>query len=180
MASWVQRMVGAARLDAATYEEVEADTRANGQALAVVVLSALAAGIGGLAERGHGIFVGLIIALFAWVIWAFLIWLIGVKMLPEPETRSDVGELLRTTGFAATPGILRVFGAVPLLGVVVNVVVWVWMLATMVVAARQALDYKSTGRAVLVCVIGFAVQMAAAFLFGALMGAALVGIWRMP
>jgi hypothetical protein len=180
MASWVQRMVGAARLDAATYEEVEADTRANGQALAVVILSALAAGIGGLLERSHGPFVGLVLALFEWVIWAFLIWLIGTKILPEPETRSDVGELLRTTGFAASPGILRVVGPVPILGTIVNVVVWVWMLATMVVAARQALDYRSTVRAVVVCAIGFAVQILVVYLFGALIGAALVGIWRMP
>lgn len=180
MASWVGRMIGAARLDAATYEEVEADVGANGQALGVVLLSAVAAGIGGAGRGGHGLFVGIIMALFGWVIWAFLIWLVGTKLLPEPETKSDVGELLRTTGFAASPGLLRVFAWIPVLGVAVNVGVWAWMLATMVVAARQALDYRSTGRAIAVCAIGFGAQMLVAFFFGALMGAALMHVWRMP
>ncbi len=179
MASWVGRMIGAARLDAATYEEVEADKGANGQALGVVLLSALAAGIGGVHQGGH-VAVSLMISLIGWVIWAFLIWLIGTKLLPEPETKSDMGELLRTTGFAASPGLLRIFGWIPGLGAAVNVAAWAWMLAAMVVAARQALDYRSTGRAVLVCVIGFAVQMLVVLWFGALMGAALVGIWHMP
>jgi len=154
MATFVQRMVGAAKLDVHTYEEVEADTTALGQSLGVVVLSSLAAGV----SAGHGVrglVVGSVAALLGWFVWAFVTYFIGTKLLPEPQTKSDVGELLRTTGFASSPGILRVFGFVPMLGWLLGIITAVWMLVAMVVAVRQALDYTSTGRAIGVCLIGW-------------------------
>jgi hypothetical protein len=154
--SFTDRMIGAAKLDVHVYEEVEADTSAMGQAMAVVVLHALAAGIGSIGTGGMIGIVGSIIAsLIGWFIWAFVIYLIGTKLLPEPQTRSDMGELLRTIGFAASPGLLLVLGAIPLLGMLISFAVRVWMLVTMVIAVRQALDYKSTGRAIGVCVLGW-------------------------
>ena len=160
MASLVDRMVRAAKLEPALYEEVEADPTANGQAVTVVVLSAVAAGIGGWGEgHGHGVIGGLIGALGGWVIWAFLTYIIGTKLMPGPNTRSNVGELLRTTGFAATPGMLRLLDGLPGIGGLLGFVSAVWMLAAFVVAVRQALDYEETWRAVVVCGIGFAVYL---------------------
>ena len=107
MSTFAERMIGAAKLDVPTYEEVEADTTATTQAMAVVVLSSIAQGIGFLTQGGGSGFVfGAIGALLGWIIWAFLVYIIGTKILPEPQTRSDLGELLRTTGFAASPGLL--------------------------------------------------------------------------
>ena len=159
MASIQDRMLRAAKLDVDLYEEVEADPEAMGQATAVVVLAALAAGIGNFTTLGlTGLVVGTLAALVSWYIWAFLTYLIGTKLLPEPETQSDVGELLRTIGFASAPGLLRVFGVVPGLGDIVFLVAGLWMLVAMVIAVRQALDYKSTGRAIGVCLIGWVIQ----------------------
>ena len=160
MASIQDRMLRAAKLDVDLYEEVEADPEAMGQATAVVVLAALAAGIGNFTTLGlTGLVVGTLAALVSWYIWAFLTYLIGTKLLPEPETQSDVGELLRTIGFASSPGLLRVFGVVPGLGDIVFLVAGLWMLVAMVIAVRQALDYKSTGRAIGVCLIGWVIQL---------------------
>jgi hypothetical protein len=103
-------------------------------------------------------------SLIGWFIWAGLTYLIGTKMLPEEQTEADMGQLLRTTGFASSPGLLRILGIVPVLGALVGLIVSVWMLIAFVVAVRQALDYKSTGRAVAVCLIGFVVYLA--FVFG--------------
>ena len=177
MASLTQRMIGAARLDVATYEEVEADQTATGQAMAVVLLGAVAAGIGAIGDAGiGGIVMATIGALVGWVLWAAVVWLVGTKILPEPGTSADIGELLRTLGFASSPGVLRVAGIIPVIGVVVNLVVALWMLVAMVIAVRQALDYTSTGRAVVVCLIGFVINVvvmaAVAVLFG---GAAMAG-----
>lgn len=156
MASFTQRMIGAAKLDVHTYEEVEADRTATGQAMGVVVLSSIASGIGAVGTGGGvGLAVGAIGALIGWFLWAFVTYLVGTKILPEPQTRSDVGELLRTIGFSASPGVLLVLGIIPVLGVFVSLVVSIWMLAAFVVAVRQALDYHSTGRAVAVCAIGW-------------------------
>lgn len=158
MATFTQRMVGAAKLDVHTYEDVEADRTAFGQAMGVVILSSVAAGVG-MAGRGQalGLAGGTIAALIGWFIWAWLTYFIGTRLLPMPQTHADLGQLLRTTGFSAAPGILRVLGIVPLLGGLVFFVAGVWMLAAMVVAVRQALDYTSTLRAVGVCVIGWLV-----------------------
>ena len=159
MASFQDRMIRAAKLDANLYEEVEADRRAMGQAMAVVVLSSIAGGIATPAKLGlGGILLGTIAALFAWYVWAFLTYLIGTKLLPEPQTRADVGELLRTIGFSSSPGLIRVLGIIPFLRGLVFLVAGVWMLVAMVIAVRQALDYQSTARAVGVCMIGWIVQ----------------------
>ncbi len=155
MASFTQRMIGAAKFDVSTYEEVEADTTATRQALGVVILSSIAAGIGWAGQGAQGIVVAVLGALIAWFLWAAVIYVVGTKFLPEPQTRSDIGELLRTTGFAASPGMLRILGLVPMLTLLINFVVGIWMFGTFVVAVRQALDYRSTGRAVLVCLIGW-------------------------
>jgi hypothetical protein len=164
------RMIRAARLDVPLYEEVEADQGATGQAMAVVVLSSVAAGVATVATRGiGGIVLGTVGALVSWVVWAYLTYLIGTRLLPEPQTKADVGELLRTLGFASSPGVIRVVGIVPGLTMLSFLVAAVWMLVTMVVAVRQALDYTSTGRAIGVCVIGFLVQaVILALLFAAL------------
>jgi len=156
MASFVQRMIGAAKLNVSTYEDVEGDTSATGQALAVVVMSSVAAGVG-LTGSGNlsTLLVRSIAALLSWFIWAFITYFIGTKLLPEAQTRSNVGELLRTTGFSSSPGVLRILGVVPVLGRLIWFVISIWMLMAMVIAVRQALDYRSTGRAVGVCLIGW-------------------------
>jgi len=161
MASMVDRMIRAAKLDAQLYEEVEADKGALGQAMGVVVLASIAGGVGSGRLGGlTGFFIGTVAALIGWFIWAALTYFIGTRILPEPTTRADVGELLRTTGFSSSPGLIRVLGLVPGITEIVFLVSGVWMLTAMIIAVRQALDYRSTFRAVGVCVIGWVVQMA--------------------
>ncbi len=153
-------MVRAAKLDVDFYEKVEADKSFFGQAMAVVVLSSIAAGIGSIGQAGAvGILTGTIAALIGWFIWAYLSYFIGTRFLAEPQTKADYGELLRTIGFSSSPGVIRILGIIPGLNVIVNLVAGVWMLVAMVVAVRQALDYSGTGRAVGVCIIGWIVQM---------------------
>ncbi len=172
MATIQARMLRAAKLDVQLYEEVEHDESALGQATMVVVLSALAVGIGSLGLGGlTGLISGTLAALFGWYVWAFLTYFIGTRLLPEPQTRADYGQLLRTIGFASAPGLIRVVGIVPGLGPIVFAVAGVWMLIAMVIAVRQALDYTSTWRAVGVCAIGWAVQAAIIGMVYAMIGA---------
>jgi hypothetical protein len=162
-------MVRAAKLDINLYEEVEADKGSMGQAITVVVLSSVAAGIGSIGVLGiSGLIFGTIFALIGWFIWAFLVYIIGTKLLPEPQTKSDMGELLRTIGFSSAPGVIRVLGIIPFLGAVASIIAGVWMLVAMVIAVRQALDYKSTWRAIGVCVIGYVIVLVViyGFIFG--------------
>ena len=172
MNSYINRMIRAAKLDVNLYEEVEADKGAMGQAMGVVALSSVAAGIGSSTTGGvTGIIVGVIGALAGWFIWAFITYFIGTKLLPEPQTHADHGELLRTIGFSSSPGLIRVLGIIPGLMAIVFLISGIWMLVAMVIAVRQALDYQSTLRAVGVCIIGWIIQ---AVILGLLL--ALVGV----
>src|SRR5205814_9449793 len=113
---FVIRLIGAMALDPVVYEEIEADRSATAQALVVVVLSSLSAGIGARAYTNGSVGAVLFIsglALVAWLTWALVTFQIGARLMPEPQTRSDVGELLRTIGFSAATGMLRLFGIVP-------------------------------------------------------------------
>jgi len=175
--AFLHRLIGAAMLDRATYEEVEADPSATPQALAVVVAASVAAAIG--AEGMHGGAATLaffattsVIALLAWATWALLTFEIGSRLLPTPDTRVDPGELLRTLGFAATPGWLQVIGLIHAAAVPVFIIAQVWMLAATVVAVRQALDYTSTARAIAVCVCGWALVIGLAAILGLAFGPA--------
>lgn len=159
MADFRDRMIRAAKLDVNLYEEVEADEGALGQATGVVVLSSIAAGVGSIGMGGlGGILLGTIAALIGWYVWAYLTYFIGTRFLPEPQTEADLGELLRTIGFSSSPGLIRVLGIIPGLAGVAFLVASIWMLVAMVIAVRQALDYKSTSRAVGVCAIGWIIQ----------------------
>lgn len=168
---FTDRMIRAAKLDVNLYEEVEADKDTMRQAMGVVVLSSLAAGVGSIGTLGlGGILLGTFAALGGWYIWAWLTYFIGTRFLAEPQTEADLGQLLRTTGFSSSPGLIRVLGIIPGLGTVVFAVASIWMLVAMVIAVRQALDYTSTFRAVGVCVIGWIIQTVIFVLLFSLLG----------
>ena len=156
--TYVRRLTGAMALKVAAYEDVEADGRATTQACVTVLLSSVAAGIG----AGGGISVVSLagMALLGWASWALLTFEVGARLLPGARTHADVGELLRTIGFAAAPGLFLVLGVIPGVRAPVFAIVSLWMIAAMVVAVRQALDYTSTARAVAVCVTGWALAIA--------------------
>ena len=166
MANFQDRIIRAAMLDIRLYEEVEADKGAMGQAMGLVVLSAVAAGIGSIGKAGAtGIVIGTITALISWYIWAYITYFIGTRIFPEPQTKADHGELLRTIGFSSAPGLLRVLGIIPFLYGIIFFLTGIWMLIAMVIAVRQALDYSSTPRAIGVCIIGWIIQGIVFWLF---------------
>ncbi|MDH5562854.1 MAG: YIP1 family protein [Nitrospirota bacterium] len=171
MTPFIDRMIRAAKLDVNLYEEVEADKGAMSQATGVVVISSLAGGIGFMQQAGlTGLLIGTVGSLLGWYIWAFMTYVIGTKLLPEPGTRADYGELLRTIGFSSAPGLIRIFSIIPGLGMPVNLLASIWMLVAMVIAVRQALDYQSTYRALGVCLIGWLVQAVILALLMPMMG----------
>jgi hypothetical protein len=148
-------MKSAAMLDIATYEEVEHDEGLTTEAAMVVMLAAVARGIGGFDDGGQGIIVGILGALAGWLVWAGVTYLIGDKLLGGTATW---GELLRTLGYAQAPGVLLVLGILPVLGWLAGIVVAFWLLVTGIVAIRQALDF-TTGKAILTAIIGWVVAV---------------------
>ena len=165
--SLLNRMIRAAKLDSKVYEEVEHDKGAMGQAMTVVLLSSLAAGIGAIHDGGIPALIFLALAaLVGWVVWAYTTYLIGTRLLPEPQTQSSLGEMLKTTGFSSSPGVIRILGLIPGFGLLSAFVAAIWMLITMVIAVRQALDYQHTGRAIGVCLLGWLIWIILMMLVG--------------
>ena len=158
MNTLIKRMIGASRLDVQTYEQVEADRKSTLAAVFVVIVASVAAAIGSGADDLITIISFLVLLLMTWGVWIALTYVIGTRLLSEPQTHADIGEMLRTTGFSAAPGVLRIFGLVPGIGVPIVIIVTFWMLATFVVAVRQALDYSSSARALAVCVLGWLIN----------------------
>jgi len=165
---FLTRVLGILRLDASVFEDVEADSSATWQAVAVVVLSSAASGlgVGGMFNQRAATFVSAAgLALVSWAAWAVLTQQIGTRLLPERATRAPLGQLLRTIGFAAAPGILQVFGIFPRMTVPVVAITSGWMFAAMVVAVQHALDYAHIGRAIAVCLVAVALSFGVAIVF---------------
>ena len=166
MGLFAYRLLGAAMFDAGMYEGIEADRGTTLQALTAVVLASLAAGIGAgdwLGTRAITLAAVTALALVTWAAWAMLTFQIGTSVLREPQTRADWGQLLRTTGFAAAPGLLLVFGVIPQGRELVFGVVGAWMFAAMVFGVKHALDYRHASRALAVCLASAALSLALAF-----------------
>lgn len=159
--SITDRMIGALRLEDTTYEEIEADTTATGQAAFIVVASSLFGAMGNALLRGGEVNAGFLIAiaqLVGWALNAWIAYLIGTKLIPGPQTRSTWGEVARTVGFANTPRFLLIFVAVPGITGLVRTGVALWVLVATVVALRSALDI-GTVRAIVVGVLSSLVQL---------------------
>jgi hypothetical protein len=169
MGTFLYRAMGAAALNAGMYETLEADQRVTRQALLVVLLSSVAAGIGSIGWSGfdaNTLIRFAAVALITWFAWALLILQIGGRYLAESGTRTNLGELLRTIGFAASPGVLQILGVMSAITIPVFIVSWIWMFAAMVIAVRQALDFRTTGRALLVCAVALSLPLALVIIGG--------------
>lgn len=175
-ASLTDRMLRAARLDVALYNEVEADLNATTQALTVVVISALAGGIGtaiGAAMAGRpvgivgGLVGGILAELIGWAVWSYVMYFVGTRFFGGTAT---YGELLRTLGFAYSPGVLQILRFIPVLGGIITLVVFIWRIATGFVAIREALDFES-GKTVATIVIGFIAYIIVVAIVAAILGA---------
>jgi len=158
MTLFLKRFMGVLVLDSGTFEDIEADRHAAIQSMMVVFLVCLAGGIAalGLGLAGAaGFATGAVVSLGAWLVWAAAITTIGTVALPELTTKSDLPEVLRALGFAAAPGVFIAFAAMRSAAAPALVIVAAWTIAAAVVGVRQALDYRSTSRAIAVCLVAW-------------------------
>lgn len=158
-----ERVVGAMTLQESTFEDVERDPTAMGQAVGVIVLAAVAAAIGNLFRFGPAIMIGVITSLIFSVIGSAIVWLVGTKLLPEPATKADFAETFRTLAFSSAPGIARVVTIIPFLGPLLGFLISLWQIAALVIAVKAVLDYSSIGKAIVVVLISWVITFCILF-----------------
>jgi len=176
-----ERVVGALKLDVATFEDIERDPSAMGQAIGIIALAAVASSLGNIwSAAPFAIVFGVIASLVGYMVWALVVWAVGTKLMPDPQTHADFPEAFRTIAFASAPGLIGVVSIIPFLGwflmLLLLPIIWLWSMAAMVVAVKAVLDYTETFKAVIVVIIGFVAYMIVWGTFAVLsFGAALIG-----
>ena len=157
--SFLDRVIGAARLDSSVYEEVRDGRRGGLQALAIIVAGSIAIGVAGLGSWGlSGLIPVLVFQLLGWAAYIWLLHRIGTRLLAGAGTRADWRGLARTLAFANGPRVFLVVGFVPFLGELVGAAVAIWVLLTTIIAVQAAFHF-GTGRAIIVGAIGWMLQL---------------------
>lgn len=176
MASFQDRVIGAMRLQATTFEEVEHDATATSQAAMIVAAVGVAGAIASIRYMGViGLISMVVFQLIGWVVGSFVVLIVGTKIFPGKNTQADLGQMLRTMGFAQSVGLFNVLGIIPFIGWLIRLVVAIWALVAMVIAVRQALDYEDTMKAVIVCVVAWVIMFMVTFIAG-VMGVGAAGM----
>ena len=173
MTLFFHRFFGALVLDPEAFEDVEHDRHAAIQSPIMVRAVCVAAGVGsvGLGANAGAYVAGAVLALGAWLVWAAVVVTLGTVALPERNTASNLPELLRVLGFAAAPGVFIALAALRPAAPAVLLIVSLWMMAAGVIGVRQALDYRSTARALFVCAAAWLLAMTVvAIVAGAMTG----------
>ena len=152
------RVFRSIKIDPDVYDEVQKDKTATLSAAIVVVMSSLAAGIAAKQLGASNFVLAPILSLLSWFVWAYIVYFVGVKLFPDAKTKTTHAALLRAIGFSSAPGIIRVFSFTPELMTVTFIGSALWMLACMVVAVRQTLNFKSLWKAFGVVVMSWFVQ----------------------
>jgi hypothetical protein len=168
-------MIGAATFNTATYEDVEKDENATTQALLVVVIVAIAAAIGSLrAGLGLALF-SLVFAVIGWVLGSVVAYYVGITLFRSPQMDVTIGQVLRTIGFAQSPRVLSILSIIPIIGVLVSIILFFWLIVTYIMALKAAFDFD-TAKAVVTAIVTAVVIFVIQFVLGVLLiGGAMLG-----
>mgnify|MGYP006106753565 FL=1 len=155
---FLNRIFRSVKIDPEVFNEVQKDKNATISAAVVVVLSSSAAGIGAASLGASNFILAPIFSLVSWFVWAYIVYFVGVKLFPDPKTKTTQFALLRAIGFSSAPGIIRIFGFNEDLMTVTFIGSAFWMLVCMIVAVKETLNYKSLWKAFGVVIISWFVQ----------------------
>ena len=82
-------------------------------------------------------------AILTWIVWSLFIFVVGVKLFPDKETKVPFKKILIGVGFAHSPGILRFFAVTPDLMMPIVFLTQFWIFAGLIISTKQILNLKS-------------------------------------
>ncbi|MFH1414945.1 MAG: hypothetical protein ABIH89_02530 [Elusimicrobiota bacterium] len=167
MKQLIARILRVLKLEDELYREVESVPDAISEAVIIVIISSIAAGIGSLGKIGlTGIIIITLGSLVNWIIWAFLVYFIATNIIRGSRVYLSQGDFLRVVGFASAPGIIRILALLPGMYYIVHIIAHLWMIASMIVAVREVFMFEKTSGAVKVSIVGWVFMVLAAFVLG--------------
>ena len=84
-----------------------------------------------------------ITAILTWFVWGTFIYVIGVKLFPDKQTKVPFKKVLTVVGYAHAPGLLRFFAVTPELMVPIIFLTQFWIFAGLIISTKQILNLKS-------------------------------------
>ena len=82
-------------------------------------------------------------AILTWFIWATFIYVIGVKLFPDKQTKVPFKKVLIAVGYAHAPGLIRFFALTPELMIPIIFLTQFWIFAGLIISTKQILNLKS-------------------------------------
>jgi len=86
-------------------------------------------------------------AILTWLVWAIFIYVIGVKIFPDKESKVPFKKVLIAVGYAHAPGLLRFFAVIPDLVLLIVFLTQFWIFASLIISVKHTLNIKSSIKA---------------------------------
>lgn len=166
LSATLQRVVRAATFDVKFYNEVKDTPSLTNEALLVVIGSTVLASLGALQGGFRGLLATLIAGIAGYYIWAWVTRLVGANFF---EGSGDMGQLLRTLGYASAPRALGLLGIIPCVGGIAMLISFLWTLATGILAVREGHSVDTT-KAIVISVIGWVIVVVVQIVLYAVFG----------
>ena len=109
----------------------------------IMILDGVAGAIAANTFYKTSISLSAITAIFTWFVWAMFIFVIGVKLFPDKDTKVPFKKLLTAVGFAHAPGLLRFFAISPTTVMPIIFLTQLWIFASLTISTKQILQLKS-------------------------------------
>ena len=94
-------------------------------------------------------------AIFTWFVWSIFIYVIGVKLFPDKESKTPFKKILIGVGYAHAPGILRFFAVTPELMIPIIFITQFWIFAGLIISTKQILNLKSNFKSFGIVILAF-------------------------
>ena len=146
------RMLRVIRLDITIFEEVITDPKTQGHGYWIVAILAMATGYGMFSRAGGtAVNIGLAVTFFSWYVWAFTVYFAGTRMFQAEPSRIDRKTVLRVMAFACAPGVLRIFGVIPKMTLIIFLITSAWIIFIGANGIKHIFKLEKMGPALLLC-----------------------------
>ena len=109
----------------------------------IMILDGVAGAVAANTVVKTGVAMSGLTAIFTWLVWAIFIYVIGVKLFPDKQTKVPFKKVLTAVGYAHAPGLLRFFAVTPELMIPIIFLTQFWIFAGLIISTKQILNLKS-------------------------------------